>query len=50
MTGFRVAKGGAQDHFGITPDMCTMGKVIGGGLPVGVPDACLPAARLAVSS
>eukprot|EP01025_Chloroclados_australasicus_P035553 TRINITY_DN3621_c0_g1_i1.p1 TRINITY_DN3621_c0_g1~~TRINITY_DN3621_c0_g1_i1.p1 ORF type:complete len:469 (+),score=77.12 TRINITY_DN3621_c0_g1_i1:107-1513(+) len=35
MTGFRVAKGGAQDYYGITPDMCTMGKVIGGGLPVG---------------
>eukprot|EP01023_Acetabularia_acetabulum_P011659 TRINITY_DN1541_c0_g1_i7.p1 TRINITY_DN1541_c0_g1~~TRINITY_DN1541_c0_g1_i7.p1 ORF type:complete len:464 (-),score=106.15 TRINITY_DN1541_c0_g1_i7:108-1499(-) len=35
MTGFRVAKGGAQDYFGITPDLSTMGKVIGGGLPVG---------------
>ena len=35
MTGFRVAYGGAQEHFGVTPDVTTMGKVIGGGLPVG---------------
>lgn len=35
MTGFRVAYGGAQEHFGVTPDITTMGKVIGGGLPVG---------------
>jgi glutamate-1-semialdehyde 2,1-aminomutase len=35
MTGFRIAYGGAQSHFGITPDLTTMGKVIGGGLPVG---------------
>ena len=35
MTGFRVARGCAQEHFGVTPDICTMGKVIGGGLPVG---------------
>ena len=35
MTGFRLAKGGAQDLFNITPDLCTMGKIIGGGLPVG---------------
>jgi glutamate-1-semialdehyde 2,1-aminomutase len=35
MTGFRVAYGGAQKHFGITPDMTCLGKVIGGGLPVG---------------
>lgn len=35
MTGFRVAKGGAQEHFGVTPDMTALGKVIGGGLPVG---------------
>lgn len=35
MTGFRVAYGGAQQYFGITPDVTTMGKVIGGGLPVG---------------
>jgi len=35
MTGFRVAAGGAQEHFGIRPDLTTLGKVIGGGLPVG---------------
>ena len=35
MTGFRLAKGGAQDRFNITPDLSTFGKVIGGGLPVG---------------
>ena len=35
MTGFRLAKGGAQEKFGITPDLSCFGKVIGGGLPVG---------------
>jgi len=35
MTGFRIAYGCAQSHFGVTPDVTTMGKVIGGGLPVG---------------
>ncbi|MFV2004999.1 MAG: glutamate-1-semialdehyde 2,1-aminomutase [Gammaproteobacteria bacterium] len=35
MTGFRVALGGAQAHYGITPDLTTLGKVIGGGMPVG---------------
>lgn len=35
MTGFRIARGGAQELYGITPDLTTMGKVIGGGLPVG---------------
>ncbi|MGD8782124.1 MAG: glutamate-1-semialdehyde 2,1-aminomutase [Ignavibacteria bacterium] len=35
MTGFRVAKGGAQEMLGITPDLSTFGKIIGGGLPVG---------------
>ena len=34
-TGFRVSLGGAQQHYGITPDLTTLGKVIGGGLPVG---------------
>ena len=35
MTGFRSAKGGAQERFGITPDLSCFGKIIGGGLPVG---------------
>ena len=35
MTGFRISYGGAQKFFGVTPDVTTMGKVIGGGLPVG---------------
>lgn len=35
MTGFRVAAGGAQQLFGIRPDLTTLGKIIGGGLPVG---------------
>ncbi|MCK5262536.1 MAG: glutamate-1-semialdehyde 2,1-aminomutase, partial [Gammaproteobacteria bacterium] len=35
MTGFRVALGGAQSHYGITSDLTTLGKVIGGGMPVG---------------
>ncbi|HKR22623.1 MAG TPA: aminotransferase class III-fold pyridoxal phosphate-dependent enzyme, partial [Pyrinomonadaceae bacterium] len=35
MTGFRLARGGAQERYGITPDLTTLGKIIGGGLPVG---------------
>jgi glutamate-1-semialdehyde 2,1-aminomutase len=35
MTGFRVALGGAQAHYGVTPDLTTLGKIIGGGMPVG---------------
>lgn len=35
MTGFRLAKGGAQELYGITPDLTTLGKIIGGGMPVG---------------
>lgn len=35
MTGFRVALGGAQAHYGVTPDMTTLGKIVGGGMPVG---------------
>ena len=35
ITGFRLAKGGAQEYFGINPDLTTLGKIIGGGLPVG---------------
>jgi glutamate-1-semialdehyde 2,1-aminomutase len=35
MTGFRVALGGAQAHYGVKPDLTTFGKIIGGGMPVG---------------
>jgi glutamate-1-semialdehyde 2,1-aminomutase len=35
MTGFRVARGGAQERYGVTPDLTTLGKIIGGGMPVG---------------
>jgi glutamate-1-semialdehyde 2,1-aminomutase len=35
ITGFRVGRGGAQERFGITPDLTVLGKIIGGGLPVG---------------
>lgn len=35
MTGFRVAMGGAQSLFGVTPDLTTLGKIVGGGLPIG---------------
>jgi len=35
ITGFRLAKGGAQERFGVTPDLTTLGKIIGGGMPVG---------------
>ena len=35
ITGFRIAPGGAQEYYGITPDLTTLGKIIGGGLPVG---------------
>ena len=35
MTGFRLARGGAQERYGIMPDITTLGKIIGGGLPVG---------------
>jgi glutamate-1-semialdehyde 2,1-aminomutase len=40
MTGFRVARGGAQEVFGIKPDLTVLGKVIGGGLPVGAFGGC----------
>ncbi len=36
MTGFRFGLGGAQKHFGVTPDLVALGKVVGGGLPIGV--------------
>lgn len=35
MSGFRVALGGAQEYYGVTPDLTTLGKIIGGGMPVG---------------
>ena len=35
ITGFRVARGGAQERYGVTPDLTTLGKIIGGGMPVG---------------
>ncbi len=35
MTGFRVARGGAQELYGIAPDLTTLGKIVGGGMPVG---------------
>ena len=53
MTGFRVALGGAQALFGITPDLTTLGKIVGGGLPIGayggradIMDHVLPAGRV----
>ncbi len=35
MTGFRLAFGGVQERFGVTPDMTTLGKIVGGGMPLG---------------
>ncbi|MFG0290307.1 MAG: glutamate-1-semialdehyde 2,1-aminomutase [Rhodopirellula sp. JB044] len=53
MTGFRVAYGGAQERFGITPDMTTLGKIVGGGMPLGayggrkdIMDQVLPAGKV----
>jgi glutamate-1-semialdehyde 2,1-aminomutase len=53
MTGFRVAYGGAQQLFGIRPDLTTLGKIVGGGLPVGayggraeIMDHVLPAGKV----
>ncbi len=40
MTGFRVSLGGAQGHYGIRPDLTTLGKVLGGGMPVGAFGGC----------
>ena len=34
VTGFRLAYGGAQEYYGVVPDLCTLGKVIGGGFPL----------------
>jgi glutamate-1-semialdehyde 2,1-aminomutase len=36
ITGFRLAMGGAQEYFGVVPDLTTLGKIVGGGLPIGV--------------
>lgn len=53
MTGFRVAYGGAQTLFGITPDVTTLGKIVGGGMPIGayggkaeIMDQILPAGKI----
>jgi glutamate-1-semialdehyde 2,1-aminomutase len=46
MTGFRVAYGGAEERFGITPDMTTLGKIVGGGLPCGVFGGCAEIMRM----
>ena len=53
MTGFRLAYGGAQARFGITPDMTTLGKIVGGGMPLGayggradIMDQVLPAGKV----
>ena len=53
MTGFRVAYGGAQSLYGVTPDMTTLGKIVGGGLPLGayggraeIMDQVLPAGKV----
>ena len=53
MSGFRVAYGGAQEVFGVTPDLTTLGKIIGGGLPMGayagraeIMDHVLPAGKV----
>ena len=35
ITGFRLGRGGAQARFGVTPDLTTLGKIIGGGMPIG---------------
>ncbi|TWU66101.1 glutamate-1-semialdehyde 2,1-aminomutase [Crateriforma conspicua] len=53
MTGFRLAYGGAQERYGITPDMTTLGKIVGGGMPLGayggrkdIMDQVLPAGKV----
>lgn len=53
MTGFRLSYGGAQQRFGITPDMTTLGKIVGGGMPLGayggrtdIMDQVLPAGKV----
>jgi glutamate-1-semialdehyde 2,1-aminomutase len=53
MSGFRVAMGGAQQRYGVTPDMTTLGKIVGGGMPLGayggkreIMDCVLPAGKI----
>ncbi len=53
MTGFRVSLGGAQERYGVTPDMTTLGKIVGGGMPLGayggradIMDQVLPAGKV----
>ncbi|MCG8649020.1 MAG: aminotransferase class III-fold pyridoxal phosphate-dependent enzyme, partial [Pirellulales bacterium] len=53
MTGFRLALGGAQERFGVTPDITTLGKIVGGGMPLGayggradIMDQVLPAGKV----
>lgn len=53
MTGFRLSLGGAQERFGVTPDMTTLGKIVGGGMPLGayggradIMDQVLPAGKV----
>ena len=40
VTGFRFAYGGAQEYYGVTPDLCTLGKIIGGGFPLAAIAGC----------
>ena len=35
ITGFRLSRGGAQEYYGVTPDLVTLGKILGGGFPMG---------------
>ncbi len=50
ISGFRLGYGGAQAHFGVTPDIATYGKIMGGGLPVGAVTGSLDAMRPAVGT
>jgi glutamate-1-semialdehyde-2,1-aminomutase len=50
ISGFRLSYGGAQAHFGITPDMATYGKIIGGGLPVGAVAGSVDAMQPAIGT
>ena len=50
ISGFRLSYGGAQNHFGVTPDMATYGKIMGGGLPVGAVAGSLDAMQPAVGT